>query len=136
MKDWQLYCLYFGFGVAVTTGINLWRNREVVPPPPVQEVEPVKEPNFYDELKSIEDDHTDSWKAKMRALFEENKPLLKEKASRGWRSVVRPLTSEELCAGRNFYNSGLCLSGVSTRIFRKKDECYVTWYWYRDCEEE
>lgn len=131
MKDWQLYCLYFGFGVAVTTGVNLWRNREVVPPPPAQEVEAVKEPNFYDELKSLEDNHVDSWKSKMRALFEETKPLLKEKALEGQLSVVLPLTSDELCVTRET----LCLSGIRMYASKKRNKCYATWYWYSDCEE-
>jgi hypothetical protein len=130
MKDWELYCLYFGFGVAVTTGINLWRNREVTPLP-VQEVEAVKEPNFYGELKSLEDNHADSWKAKMRALFEKNKPILKEAALKGQREVVRPLPSDELCNTRGV----LCVSGIKTYAFRKRGECYVIWYWYANCEE-
>ena len=129
MKDWQLYCLYFGFGVAVTTGINLWRNQE--PPLPVQEVKPVKETNFYDELKSLEDNHSNSWKAKMRALFEANKPLLKEKALEGQRAVVLPLTSDELCKTRET----LCLSGIRMYASKKRGTCYVTWYWYANCEE-
>lgn len=126
-----------GVGLGVTSmsivGIILKQNQEAKPL--VQKVETVKEPNFYDELKSLEDSHADSWKAKMRALFEENKPLLKEKALEGQLSVVLPLTSTELCIARDFYSSGLCLSGVSTRLFRKESKCYVTWYWYRDCEK-